>query len=68
MNNVLEDSLLQIKNDLKAHHRRRDEVLYYFIQKRLFESLKSYDIDMKKSLEYLSKCDGRKMLRRLNKG
>lgn len=65
---MVEDKLLQVKIDLKSHHRSKDEVLYYLIQKRLFESLNSYNIDMKKSLEYLSKCDGRKMLRRLNRG
>ena len=52
--NMFKSNLYNIQADLKEHHRPRNQLLEYFIQQRLAQSLHTYYKEISTSTQYLS--------------
>ena len=57
--------LLNIKEDLKGHHKDRQTAMGIFIQQRLNKSLTSYYKELTSSTQYLLKRNAENVLRKL---
>lgn len=57
--------LLNIKEDLKSHHKDRQTAMRIFIQQRLNKSLTSYYKELTSSTQYLLKRNVENVLRKL---
>lgn len=64
---MLEPILMQMKSDLAAHNRTREELLPLYVQKRLDASLKSYYEEIQKSLTTLLSKDSITSMKRVLK-
>lgn len=60
-------NLLDILSDLKKHKRGNENLIEYYVQKRLNKSLKNYCEDLYKDSSFILQKDARKMLQALSK-
>lgn len=64
---MLNEVLSQMKLDLNAHKRDKKQLLEYYVQKRLDDSLKSYYEEIQKSLSNLLYKDSLKSMKKVLK-
>ena len=64
---MLNEVLSQMKLDLDAHKRDKKQLLEYYVQKRLDDSLKSYYEEIQKSLSNLIYKDSLKSMKKVLK-
>ena len=62
---MLKTHLLNIENDLKKHHRPKQQLFNYYVQSRLTKSLQTYYNDLNNSVSYLTKRNPHNVLRKL---
>lgn len=61
------DLLLKMLEDMEKHRRNKDNLLEFYIQKRLNNSIQNYYKDLLKSYKFLSHKDPKKLLNIINK-
>jgi hypothetical protein len=64
---MFKDKLYIISEDLREHHRSREEIFTSAVEERLNKALISYVDDISKSCEYLKGREETGVLRRMNK-
>ena len=62
---MLKTHLITIENDLKKHHRPKEQLFDYYIQFRLTKSLNTYYKDLTQSVSYLMKRNSNNILRKM---
>lgn len=60
-------NLEQILIDLHNHKHKKEELLIYYINKRLTESLESYYSELSSSVKFLNDKEELRVLKKLNK-
>ena len=62
---MFEKNLLTLKNDLKYHHRNKEYLIKFFIQKRLNASLSSYFKNLESSVYALTVANPEKVIKEM---
>lgn len=62
------DTLHRMLDDICAHHRKRRELLEYYVNARLDKSIQSYYEELMDSYNALTKRDAARVLRRAVEG
>ena len=62
---MFKDILYSMLNDMSKYHRDKDDLLAYYINKRLNKSLQVYYKELSKSIEYLSSKSELKVLKNM---
>lgn len=62
------DNLLEILNELRNHHREKSSIMEQCVNERLKKSLVTYYKEVTQSMEFLSKKDELRIMKKMNRG